>query len=103
MLDFIKNMFMDEKGVKWGSIIGMAAGAFLLPMIPFVGGLGIIGNILGAAVGLLGGNLVSGLISGGGAPETPQAPPVRGPSENSEAPRAPFTPRVPAMAMGAAR
>lgn len=106
MFDFIKNLFMDDKGMKWGSIIGTVAGGLLLPsVLPFLGGMGIFGNVIGAVAGLLGGNLISGLISGGGdsteAPATPAARPA--PSGGADLPRAPMTPRNPNLAVGAAR
>lgn len=74
MLEQIKNLFMDDKGgIKmWPIALGIA-GAFLLPMIPMIGGLGIVGNLIGAVAGVALGTAASGAL-GGQPEEAPQAP-----------------------------
>lgn len=103
MLDFIKNIFYDDKkGIKILPIALGVAGAFLLPMIPAVAGMGIAGNLIGAAVGLAIGSIADNAMNGGAESSAPphgagaKKPPAGGPQPRVE------TPDVPNMNAGRA-
>lgn len=68
ILSSIKGMFVKEDGgIKWASIIGIAAGAaiggFLLPeLLPeMLGGMPVIAGVGGALVGLMGAQVIGGM------------------------------------------
>ena len=99
LLDSIKGMFINEEGgVKWASIIGIAAGAaaggLLLPLV-FEGAAeyAILAAVGGGVAGLMAGNAIGGMGGEASAPVVPVAgpavkAPAAGPQPKMEGPGA---------------
>ncbi len=99
LLDSIKGMFINEEGgIKWSSIIGIAAGAavggLLLPeLIGGMVGYEILAAVGGGIAGLMVGNAVGGMGGEASAPVVPVTgpavkAPAAGPQPKMEGPGA---------------
>ncbi len=80
LIDKLKNMFMDENGIKWGSVItagaGAAAGAFLLG--PAIGIGAIPAALLGGAATVLIKEVALPMLGIGGSQSASATPPAQG-------------------------
>lgn len=78
LFNSVKSMFVNEDGgINWKTIIGLGAGAvggyFLAPELGIMAEMPMVGAALGAGLGLMGSQVVSGMMGGSAEQPAPAA------------------------------